>query len=72
MRLVLNSPEILHQMPESAQRERENADGGGLVGAIQKYAGVADIKIRHIVGSAETIRHKLLGIITHAACSGLV
>src|ERR1700733_10850690 len=48
--LVFASPEILDEMFGGAQRERQNADGCGLVGAIQKHAGVADIQVRHIVG----------------------
>ncbi len=41
--LVLASPEVLDQMFGRAQRERQNADGGGFVGAIQKHAGIAHI-----------------------------
>ena len=42
-RFVLPAPEILDQMLRSAQGERENANGGCFVGAVQEHARIANV-----------------------------
>src|SRR5215831_11040521 len=64
---VISASEIGDDAIGSAQRKRQNANGGGLVGAIQENAGVADIKIRNIVSLTEAIGHELFWIVAHSA-----
>lgn len=54
------------------QRECQDAEGGGLVGAIEKDAGVAYVQVRYIVRLTKAIRHRILGIISHPARPRLV
>ena len=54
------------------QREGQNRDGGGLIGAVGEYAGVADVEVGNVVGATEAISDKFLRIVTHAQGAGFV
>src|SRR5579863_8433023 len=70
--LVFSAPEILDEVFGGSQSKRENADGGGLVGAVQKDAGIAHVEVGDIVGLAKAICNKMLWIVPHAAGAGFV
>src|ERR1700689_5141175 len=55
-----------------AQREGQDGNGCGFVGAIREDTGIADVKIRNIMGTAETVRDKFLRIVAHAKGTGFV
>jgi hypothetical protein len=51
---VLTRAEMLNQIFRRPKRKSQDADGCGFVGAVQKYAGVANVKIRHVVSLADS------------------
>src|SRR5215469_7336910 len=70
--LSFSLPQTLDQILASPQRKRQNRKRGGLVRAREKHAGVTYVKIRDVVGLSEAVGYKMLGIIAHAAGTGLV
>src|ERR1700722_353191 len=69
---VFAAAEVLDQMFGSPQRKGQDADGGRLVGAVQKNAGVAYVKIRHVMRLAKTVGNEILRIVSHATSAALV
>ena len=55
-----------------AEREREYRNGGGFVGAVGEDAGVADVKVRDVMGAAEAVCDEFFGIVAHAEGTGFV
>ena len=64
--------ELFNQVFAGAERERQDGDSGGFVGAIGEDAGVADVEVGDVVGAAEAVCDEFLGIIAHAKGAGFV
>jgi len=57
---MLTTAKVIDEVLRAPERECHDADGGRLVGAIQKYAGSTRIKVRDIVCLAEVVGHDFL------------
>ena len=70
--LELAAAKLLEQMLARTQREGHDADGGGLVRAVEEYAGVTGVQIRDVMSLAEGVGDEFLWIVAHAASAGIV
>jgi len=64
--------ELGHDVLRLAKSESEYRQGGCLVGAVEKDAGIAGVEIGHIVGLTEAVGDKVSRVIPHATGSRLV
>ena len=70
--LDVAAAKLLDQVLAGAQGEGHDADGGGLVGAVEKDTRIAGVQVRDVVSLPESVGYELFGIVTHPACAGIV
>src|SRR5690242_8469978 len=70
--LDVSAAKLLEQMLAGTQSERHDADGGGLVRAVEEDACVAGVKVRYVVRLPESVGNEFLRIVTHTAGAGIV